>query len=816
MPAPTPSPDALRVVLFGMPDAGKSSLLGALAQAAQSQEPLLGGHLIDRAHGLDELKRRVYEDRPQQTPDEIVPYPIDFQSAQARADEPIVLVDCDGRVANELIDRRRSLDTDDEKSLAGAVLAADALILAVDAAATPAQVEENFAEFGRFLHLLEASRGDRGEVGGLPVFLVLTKCDLLARPDDTSAAWIERIENRKRHVTQRFKDFLAEHVAAGFLPFGSVDLHVWATAVKRPPLKDTPAQPREPFGVAELFRQVFGRANVYQDRQDRSSRRLAFTATGAAGLVAAMLSLAGVFFFGRTQEDPALAELSNKVAAYRAREPQTPSARLREPSQPRVSELTDLKNDAVFSHLPRSQREFVESRLNELLAYRQLRQKLLEISAPMEAVSEQELDKIAAALHANEPPAEYRAIWGQTEAVLLREQRLQDVKAIRAALADVQDWYRRMLRRGEELWTFADSTQRGGPIPWRDWHAQVRALLDEAEAPPFAANRPGYAPVLRFDRVADDRAAWSSLKQRLQRVRDTSAALGLAGDAAGLPAVLDLPPPSLFTTEQASARLQELEKAYPRYQQELILAGLPDAAIGEVRRAAKRSYDRAIAAGREVVSQHLREVGPGNPDTPDAWRRLLPWLMSPDDLRAWRTLATLLARLHNPDAEDPVRALHTFLRQERFDLDLRRLTLVVPDDLKVRPAGNFTVSHGAGGALATAFTFEPAEDGRRDPRRRVTEYAFRPAADASFVYRPGDTLSAELPLRDVDNQEWQFTWTSSRSQVFAFERLSRPPRLHRKDQESALGKVVEEVTLTVMPERGLPVVPDLLPAVAAK
>jgi len=34
---------ALRIVLFGMPDAGKSSLLGALLQAGQTQEHLLDG-----------------------------------------------------------------------------------------------------------------------------------------------------------------------------------------------------------------------------------------------------------------------------------------------------------------------------------------------------------------------------------------------------------------------------------------------------------------------------------------------------------------------------------------------------------------------------------------------------------------------------------------------------------------------------------------------------------------------------------------------------------------------------------------------------
>src|SRR5437764_12021950 len=98
----TIDPGAVRVVLFGMPDAGKSSLLGALAQAAQSQERALGGRLIDLSSGLSELQRRVYDERPRETLEEIVPYPVALDPlAGAKPDpdrrESAVLVDCDGR-----------------------------------------------------------------------------------------------------------------------------------------------------------------------------------------------------------------------------------------------------------------------------------------------------------------------------------------------------------------------------------------------------------------------------------------------------------------------------------------------------------------------------------------------------------------------------------------------------------------------------------------------------------------------------------------------------------------------------------------------
>src|SRR5438067_3218060 len=82
-PPPTVGRDALNIVLFGMPAAGKSSLLGALAQAAQAQEHLLNGRLTDLSHGLDELRRRVYDESPRRTAEEVVPYPVDFEPFSA-------------------------------------------------------------------------------------------------------------------------------------------------------------------------------------------------------------------------------------------------------------------------------------------------------------------------------------------------------------------------------------------------------------------------------------------------------------------------------------------------------------------------------------------------------------------------------------------------------------------------------------------------------------------------------------------------------------------------------------------------------------
>src|SRR5208283_2301572 len=103
----TISAQALRIVLFGMPDAGKTSLLGALAQAVQTQEHLLNGHFTDLSQHLAELQRSLYEEDPHSTLQEVVPYQAAFEpfARACEAAEPkhdLVLIYCDGRAANEL------------------------------------------------------------------------------------------------------------------------------------------------------------------------------------------------------------------------------------------------------------------------------------------------------------------------------------------------------------------------------------------------------------------------------------------------------------------------------------------------------------------------------------------------------------------------------------------------------------------------------------------------------------------------------------------------------------------------------------------
>lgn len=828
-PAPPPLPpvtsgrDALRIVLFGMPHAGKTSLLGALAQAAQTQEHLLNGHLTDPSQGLAELRQRLYEEKPRETAEEVVPYAVAFDPLATgendRNHQDVVLVDCDGRAANELLSRRRPLsDAKEMGSLAGAVLAADALVLVIDAAAPPAQVDADFAEFGRFLHSLERNRGGQSEIGGLPVFLVLSKCDLLARPDDTATSWMDRVEERKGSVGKRFHEFLARHAATGLLPFGSIDLHLWATAIKRPSLADSPAKPREPYGVAELFRQALEFAGGFRARRARSGRRLIWTAAVTVGLLAVMMTTALALLLYRQDTRPTA--LAAKVEIYRLTQGnKTASERLRGPLPPKISELKEILNSPEFGQLTSEDQDFVRARLQELEDYADYRERLQRIrlgNVRNEADAREVENRLTNDLA---PPPPYGKEWAQTEAVLHREQLLKDVRALRVAGAEAEEWYRRQSQRGQELRSFGMGKPADAPS-WEDWLKRGDSLLGTAfphlptEELPGTANLT-YAAVLNWAEVTEARKDWEGTQPRLERLRDLVAALGLAGrtpDGGRQP--LDIPKP--FSLEQVRQHYQKLEALYPRLVKEAAAVELPEAIAREIQHAARTSYEHLLEPAREAVLIHLRQVSPDGRETLEGWRQLRPWLADPPELREWRVLADLLTPFQGTKTADPITALSEFLAKDQFPLDIQRVTLTVPFERKLRPAGPLAIYHNSKDTPALIFKAQD-EEGRRDPQQRVTVYTFDRASGAGITYRPGDTLFAKLPVRrDGDPADWALTWARNRSDVYQFERLVRPPRLHRKDQPNKEGELLENVIATVTPESGLPRVPDLMPVVILK
>jgi hypothetical protein len=514
---------ALRIVLFGMPDAGKSSLLGALVQAAQTQQHVLNGRLVDRSQGLLELQRRLYEDRPRETLEEVVSYPVALEPLGGAGEQTAptaceaVLVDCDGRVANDLLSRRREFGPDERNgTLARAILNADTLVLVVDASTNPQTIERDFTQFGRFLRLLEQNRGRRSEVGGMPVYLVLTKCDLLAKETDSNIAWMERIEERKRQVDRRFKEFLAGQAEQAPLPFGKIELHLWATAVKRPPLADAAAKPREPYGVAELFRQCLDSAVAFRCRQARAARRLSVTLAGVLGLVGGMLVLALFFLASRPAREAAA--LENEVRNFRSSHDR-PAELFKEPVENQCKQLQRFKNEPDFPKVPGELRAYVADKLNELEAYQRYNKEFLaKVTDPRFARSLDELNRIEEAIKQMPLPQLYEAAWSETRAGQRRRQWEQDIEVLRrevnVASAKLTDLIRRANRLADESISLGEYRKLRDELLREDeglpYHkAELNRLLPDSR-------RLTYENVLQFDRVEELWRAWKEAKQKIK------------------------------------------------------------------------------------------------------------------------------------------------------------------------------------------------------------------------------------------------------------------------------------------------------------
>jgi len=912
--------EALRIVLFGLPLAGKSSLLGALAESGRTQEKMLEGALVDRSQGLDLLSRQLYDGQLLERPEEVTPYPVTFQPFPAAEDnltEPkisAVLFASDGAAATELLNRRVLQAS--SPNLTRALLEADALVLVVDSVGdgNNESSDRNFGTFLRFLRLLRRDRSRRAEVAGLPIYLVLSKCDLLAQPGDTLADWNARMDDCKKRAESQFTDFLSRDDGCGMrdekntpavapsssslishssslsLPFGQVNLHVWATSVRMPPLADASEQPRSPYGVAELFREVFTRAREYRTRYRRASRNLHWTVAGSLAVLAIMIALAVGILMNTRREDPASRRLQTAIDAYRGREAATPSGRLREPLQARISELTELQNRPAFASLPADARTFAQDRLQELREYMKLKDQLNAIPRPETAHNDADLDQIENALQRLQVPGERQSEWSQTEVVLAREHRLEECKRLRVAITETAQWYEQMIERGWNLWSFSAHRQ-GEPPPWIDWQKRVTLLLNQVEAGPpsleppaskFENRRLSFDFLMRFDKTAAANTRWKLVRSKLARLRGLCTALGLderdegrgmrdekhtqasSSFASSLvpPSSAPLNVPPDFKMGQAMLRFEDLERDYPRFREDFTLSDVPEAAVAEIRSAAAARFRNLLPAAQALVLSRLKESGPTDEESLLRWRNLIPWLESrdegrgmkdenhpsptasspsslnprPSSLDCWRILATVLARLQDPDAADPVNALVALLKRDQFELSVSTMALSLPDSLNLRPEGklilhliprdegrrmkdenNTSTAPSFTSSLirhSSSLTFQQVGEPKHESA--TSEYTFRAAAATSLVYRPGDTFWADIPVKRSDRPGWVLTWTRARSLLYQFECLSLPPRLHRKEQENTTGEVARDIRVQVFPETGVPALPVIMPEVPLK
>lgn len=518
--------NGLRLLLFGPPGSGKSALLGALVQAAESQALVLHGKLADDTGRLTALRDRTYAEALPATTDEVVAYPVHFAPPSSRP-LAVTLLDCDGRLAAAYLAGKRPLDPHDS-GLARAMLEADTVILTLDASAT-AEAETQLATLRRFLTLMQNVRGRRTDVADLPVYLVLTKCDRLSTPDDTFSKWLQRMEESKRRLGTRFAEFLANRPAGP--AFGTIDLHLWATAVRRPPLADRPAPTAEPYGVAELFRQCLASAAAFDQREVQAGRRLEF-AVGGLGLLVVLMVLVATMF-ALTQPDTELVRLEEEVQAVLPEPDASAPRRLRGDLPQRLKQLEDIERNAAYDRLPQKTRSAVEESAAEFASYVKTRQRFhAEVKPPFQAKNEAEFDRYEKQAKDFHLPAAYAEAWANTSLAEQLATVRREYASVRAALHQELDWIGKQILEGKrlneegntlppELAALEPTKRKEGRQKAEAWFA---AYLKYSNRPfaHFPGDQPirgtvsfTYGDLRKFHAIRDARQEWDRTRSKL-------------------------------------------------------------------------------------------------------------------------------------------------------------------------------------------------------------------------------------------------------------------------------------------------------------
>ncbi len=828
-PQPPADPSIPQVLLFGHSGAGKSALLGALYQAGEKQGETLLGEVLESSGRLASLRDAVYRGTElEPTHTELTSYTVRLRPWRVGArvvTEPITIVlnDCSGKAAESLIRHPDSLhDPETRAPVARAVIDADAIILMVNGSADDGELSAAFKEFEAFLAVVGQGKANAREVGGFPVFLVLTQCDKLTEPGDTREKWESRVHEHAESAWAKFHTFLkdAAHeddAPSPFLPFGSIELMVDTVAVRLPRLLDAPGQPSTPFRVAELFRDCFAAARSHRARVSGSNRRLKWTLRAALTFVGALLlGSIGVALFQPPQPDT---HLIDRVIAYQRQE--SPAAvRLADPNLARNKQtLSDLHDDPGFFALRDDLKEFIDSRLKEIEDYEQYRNKLAAAIAPSDTRTLEDLAKVEQSLHGElSLPTGYT--WEETPAGLLREKWLADVRAIREAESSFLDRYRDYVRRGIAL-TLTPAF--GG-----NWRADVNGLVAEATRPPAALSDPlpgspavasprGEAVLNRvpyeFDRVYEARKDWETTHDRLTHLRDLADALGLtAGPDRPEPVlVLPEPGPGINSVSLPSARWTALLRNFNSTSDDFHEWNLRDF-LDPGRSILAARLDQCFRTGvRHVQALILARLGPDvtQKDTPESWRMFANVLTdSTTPFPEWGRLLHLYVRLRDPSAPNPILELAAFLRTPQFEVNLHGFDLVIPVDLsldKVHPAGPLSVATTSRGSSTTTKRFKQVGEGVREGS--ITTYKLTAEGDRKITYIPGDTLRAELPVRS-GNQDLKLVWVAVGSQTYPFDLFAREPRLVKASgvSEPAVG-----VKLAPTPSSGWPHIPVLFP-----
>jgi GTPase SAR1 family protein len=497
-----------RLLLFGTPGAGKSALLAALVQAV----PALKAELIDESQVAQRFQVQ----------------PSEKEKVSGRFSSEVTVLDCSGKAALEMLKAPQPFAN--SHPMKKPILEADAMVFAVDVSAPKKQMNEEFRQCARWLRQLHEFRGQRTDIAALPVFVALTKCDLLVQKQDSFETWKKRLDEGKRQYDENFRKYLKQHGAG----FGTIQLKVVATAIKQPAFTDKPAKAQEPFGVAELFRECLQSASDFQDRRHTAQTRLQNVVAGLLGTVT-LLALS-VAFLIEFQPPPKGTTLDEKVQLALPKPSATPIERLHgtvKKLEEKEKKLAEIAGDAGFERLPSETQKEITLYREEISQYLQLYQQSQEIlKLPHLAKNDDELKELGRKVLEFSFPDARAKDWQETRlGRRLREVRAQ-YEAFDAAVKSEEAWIRvqiekndDLLEQGNEVYGRLLKRNKNAPDEAKQWSHHYRDLMNSRPPTPRDDNVPGVSRVIyedlgKFEPVKTAQKEWKASKENLTSIAD--------------------------------------------------------------------------------------------------------------------------------------------------------------------------------------------------------------------------------------------------------------------------------------------------------
>lgn len=406
-----------RLLLFGNAGAGKSALLGALVETAP------------------ELKAEVAE-----SSDGVQHFHVKADAASEWSD--VAVLDCSGTSASEML--KTEVPFADWHPLNATILGADAILVIVDLSAPKKQRHEDFRQVARWLKHLHETRGQLADIAALPIYIVLTKCDQLARNGDTLEAWLNRLEDAKHQYQNNFQKFLKEQTPV----FGTLNIKVVATSTQ-PPSFGEKAGAKTPFGVAELFRESLQSARDFQERRNTAQSRMQNLVVALLAVVAMLgLSVALLIEFQPGSKSTSLDEkVQEMIRLLQAK----PAERLRggpEKLEARLKKLTEIETHAEFKHLPGDYQKMIKASREEIAEYLPLYQSVLTVAfkLPKDAKDDDALKEQQRAITPLALPETRAKDWADTD-LAKRVRRIQgEYEILHAALKKEADDVRKLVQ----------------------------------------------------------------------------------------------------------------------------------------------------------------------------------------------------------------------------------------------------------------------------------------------------------------------------------------------------------------------------------